>query len=343
MSDDGFVMDDETGTKAPTKKSKRAARQPLDVFYSWQSDLAPKVHRRRIRAALDRAANQLEQKGLPVSVHEATERAAGSPDIAEVIFSKIRNTDVFVADVSPVAKGRKSARSRRPVPNPNVLLETGYAISALGTERVVLVQNLDAGPITALPFDLAGKRLLTYRTNDPPNQLAGDLKRALRQVGMHPRATLWPDWLAVPQMRRLMERIADELGNVQELVVQWKKLIRLNDGPYGPHIKAPSLSPNLTYLEHIFDLDDCDVFFVLDVVIDTLNAQLSRFPINMKTNATHTEAVQETLERIDELSDEAIYLLHAALALPFPARGDRFPRLSDAEFDWSWGEESTEL
>jgi hypothetical protein len=91
-------------------------------------------------------------------VDRDTQGVAGSPDIAKTIFQKIEKADVVVADVSLI----NSAPQGRPTPNPNVLLELGYALHALGDERVVLVFNTAFGKIEDLPFDLRMRRVTPY-------------------------------------------------------------------------------------------------------------------------------------------------------------------------------------
>jgi hypothetical protein len=44
---------------------------------------------------------------------------------------------VFVADVTPINAGS----DHRLCPNPNVLIELGYAVKALGWSRIVMVLN----------------------------------------------------------------------------------------------------------------------------------------------------------------------------------------------------------
>lgn len=46
-----------------------------------------------------------------------------------------------------------------------MLIEVGYAIKSLGFSRVLLVQNTFFGGIEDLPFDLRGKRIITYSSN----------------------------------------------------------------------------------------------------------------------------------------------------------------------------------
>src|SRR5688572_17335170 len=59
--------------------------------------------------------------------------------------------------------GRVGEKKR--TPNPNVLLETGYAAHCMGWDRVILVMNTHKqfGPPEDLPFDLKNRRFpLTY-------------------------------------------------------------------------------------------------------------------------------------------------------------------------------------
>ena len=49
---------------------------------------------------------------------------AGWPDIASTILTKIEKCEVFVADLTPINGPEPDSR---PTPNPNVMLELGYA------------------------------------------------------------------------------------------------------------------------------------------------------------------------------------------------------------------------
>jgi hypothetical protein len=79
--------------------------------------------------------------------------------------------------------------TERPSPNPNVLVELGYALRALGEERVILVMNTAFGKPEALPFDLRRKRItpyaLTEASEDKPRQrevLVKTLEAGLRLI-----------------------------------------------------------------------------------------------------------------------------------------------------------------
>ncbi len=157
------------------------------VFYSWQSDLPNSTNRSLILDALERAAKKIRTDDSvmvePV-LDRDTQNVPGAPDIAHTIFQKIEKAAAFVADVSIINPGLG-----RPTPNPNVLIELGYALKTLGNPRTVLVANTANGPVEALPFDLRAKRVLTYHllpgAEDKPEQrkkLQEGLEAALRAI-----------------------------------------------------------------------------------------------------------------------------------------------------------------
>ncbi len=154
------------------------------VFYSWQSDLPAAGNRNLIQNSLERAIRAIgrdQDAGIQAVLDRDTANLAGSPDIANSILAKIAVSDVFVADVSIVTTGET-----RPSPNPNVLLELGYAIAELGWENTILVMNEELGGPELLPFDLRGRRTVVYRPTDSESRaetralLQGRLEVALR-------------------------------------------------------------------------------------------------------------------------------------------------------------------
>jgi|ERR1051326_3078408 hypothetical protein len=158
------------------------------VFYSWQSDLPNATNRGFIQRALEVAAAAIvadETVAIEPVVDRDTQGVPGSPDIATTIFAKIVAADVFVADVSIVSRPGNS----RPSPNPNVLIELGYALRNLGFERVIFVFNEAFGRIDELPFDLRSRRITVYSmeaaaTARAPerNELTRKLEVALRDA-----------------------------------------------------------------------------------------------------------------------------------------------------------------
>lgn len=132
------------------------------VFYSWQSDLPNATNRTFIQGALEKAAKGIRDDES-VSVEPVIDRDTlgipGTPDIARTIFDKIEKAQVFVCDVSLI---NHRQRKYRHVPNPNVLIELGFALKALGPDRVLMVMNSAYGKPERLPFDLSKKRVMQY-------------------------------------------------------------------------------------------------------------------------------------------------------------------------------------
>ncbi len=160
------------------------------IFYSWQSDLPNRTNRGLIQSALEKTAKDLrsdESIAIDPVVDRDTLSAPGAPDIAATIFRKIDESTAFVCDVSIVCRPKK----KRPCPNPNVLLELGYALKSISSERTILVFNTASGDISELPFDLKFRRVLTYQMHedDKPShvrdQLRNKFKNALREIFEH--------------------------------------------------------------------------------------------------------------------------------------------------------------
>lgn len=146
------------------------------VFYSWQSDLPNSTNRGLIGKALEDAAKSIRDDELievtPV-IDRDTSGVPGAPDIAGTIFEKIEQSDVFVCDVSIIDRS-----AARPCPNPNVLIELGYAMKSLGPGRVIMVMNTAYGAPEALPFDLRMRRVVTYEAAE------ADAERAQARKGL---------------------------------------------------------------------------------------------------------------------------------------------------------------
>ncbi|HZF95696.1 MAG TPA: hypothetical protein VEZ20_12590 [Allosphingosinicella sp.] len=110
------------------------------IFWSWQSDLDPRVTRNLIRDALASAIDYLHAElDERHEMTSDTQGVAGSPE-----------------DVTPVIV----SAGGRAVANPNVLIEFGYAKKALGLSRIITVWNtaFEGAQLDRLPFDMRGRR-----------------------------------------------------------------------------------------------------------------------------------------------------------------------------------------
>src|SRR5581483_11177348 len=189
----------------------RPAKPTATVFYSWQSDLPNGINRSLIERALKEAIEALKLEGtvaLEPVLDRDTQGASGSPNIAATIFDKIDRAAVFVGDVSVI--GRAGPKDR-PTPNPNVVAELGYALRALGENRIVLVVNTAFGAVEDLPFDLRMRRAVTYELPEaadrrfPLGILRSKLEDALR-------ATLEAAAQAAPAARTPLDAALDAVA-----------------------------------------------------------------------------------------------------------------------------------
>lgn len=128
------------------------------VFYSWQSDVDAGVTRNLIQRCLEAAVREIaadteiDAAVRDLAVDRDTKGVAGAPAIAETILAKIDRASVFVADLTYIAKRQDGGG----IPNPNVLIEYGWAAKALGRGAIIAVMNTafgDPGTVP-LPFDL---------------------------------------------------------------------------------------------------------------------------------------------------------------------------------------------
>lgn len=158
----------------------------LSVFFAWQSYTDPKVNKIFIKESLIEAIQQIKQT---LTVEEAergeialdhdTKNVPGIPQIVDTIFNKIDNCSIFVADLTFVA----IVDNKNGISNPNVLIEKGYALKAMGRSRIITVMNVAYGKADYLPFDLQGQRwpiLYSLEAADPSEIRKKQKKRLVK-------------------------------------------------------------------------------------------------------------------------------------------------------------------
>src|SRR5262245_52531899 len=120
----------------------------MKIFWSWQSDTPGETGRQFVRDCLDDAIAALK---LAADVEEPVSReklealhvdqdrlgVPGSPDLARTILEKIAKSQVFVADVTAVGE----TPNKKQLINPNVAIELGYALHAIGDVGLLMVMN----------------------------------------------------------------------------------------------------------------------------------------------------------------------------------------------------------
>ncbi|MHC2254630.1 hypothetical protein ACVILK_004322 [Bradyrhizobium embrapense] len=167
----------------------------MKIFWSWQADTPGKIGRHFVRAALEEAVEALKrardieepaERDAREAIHVDQDRqgVTGSPALAQTIFTKIEQAEVFVADVTTVgtsiAIDSETLTTKRLI-NSNVAIEYGFAEHAIGDRKILLVQNTHYGQRNDLPFDLRHKAgPLQYHL--PPNASSAEIKAALAHL-----------------------------------------------------------------------------------------------------------------------------------------------------------------
>lgn len=131
-----------------------------NIFFSWQSDLDTKTHRNFIEKCVKKSIKSLNKENelhIFLEYDRDTLGLLGSPDISSSIFDKIKKCTLFIADISNI-----TSSANRSIPNPNVLIELGYAINILGWEKIICFFDINTGSIEHLPFDIRQKRILAF-------------------------------------------------------------------------------------------------------------------------------------------------------------------------------------
>lgn len=158
---------------------------PHHIFFSWQSDTQTLTGRNLIERALQSAIAtvaadaDVDSAYRELAVDRDSVGIPGSPPLVDAIFGKIDKATAFLSDLTYVAERFDGRR----MPNPNVLLEHGWALKALSWRRIISVMNAARGHPDdhPLPFDLQHfRRPIFY---DCPED-ADETKRRVAREGL---------------------------------------------------------------------------------------------------------------------------------------------------------------
>ena len=144
--------------------------EKITIFYCWQSDIPGQ--REMIREELLAQAYRLEaENDCHVEVDEDTRSVAGMIPIADAVLEKIRNADIFVCDISPVATIHRKNEDgydipdiEKKMPNSNVMLELGYALRCMHSSRIIALANTqgDKWHDGEMPFDIFDRQYIKF-------------------------------------------------------------------------------------------------------------------------------------------------------------------------------------
>ena len=162
----------------------------ISIFYSWQSDLPNNKNRGLINNCIEKATKQLLHRCSRITAFELemdSRNESGTPDLIKSIFDKINSCDIFIADISIINSGLQG----RPTPNPNVILELGYAAKALGWSNIICIYNSEFAKVEDLPFDIRTRIPLIYNSkniSEARSMLTRSLSTSIKNIiNMHDR------------------------------------------------------------------------------------------------------------------------------------------------------------
>ncbi|MDE0268333.1 MAG: hypothetical protein OXI96_04765 [Acidimicrobiaceae bacterium] len=152
--------------------SRTETTGPNTVFYSWQSYL-PET-KEIIHWALEKAIQNVNRELIlddALRLDQDTQNVPGWPEITSIILDKITECEIFVADITPINGPLSESKL---TPNPNVLLELGYALeTGSGRTPIICVINthyLPDNDLGRLPFDLRANRSAQFVLEDPAHR-----------------------------------------------------------------------------------------------------------------------------------------------------------------------------
>lgn len=140
-------------------------QKEIRLFFSWQSDKAES--KKIIQTELKKVSKRLVADDVVLIVDQDTRDRIGIEKIETTVLQKISDCDIFIADLTPVAKinagNDESFKRYKLIPNSNVMYEYGFAVGIKGMSRMIAVANLKEGEfVEQLPFDINHDTILTF-------------------------------------------------------------------------------------------------------------------------------------------------------------------------------------
>jgi hypothetical protein len=253
----------------------------VTIFYSWQSDLPNNTNRGLIERALHKAVESIKAEAEMVivpCVERDVQGETGTPDIAHAIFRKIDQCRIFVGDVSII---NPTTTTDRKTPNPNVLLELGYAAKTLTWDYVVCVYNMAFGSVKDLPFDLQTRLMCTYSATEEQATKSEERDKLTTKL----KATL------LPMLRRITDKVVEET----------------TPKPLTPDAASAKVKEYLADDSHRIQLHD---------LVMTQSNELAQkivgpeFPAQIRSPQI-VDAIKQRLQRFEEISQVALTIMVA--------------------------------
>jgi hypothetical protein len=274
----------------------------MKIFFSWQADLPQAASTRIIRRCLQDAANELaHDRELRIAVEEATTGNSGSPYIPGALAEKIRKCDIFVGDVTTVARVVDPSdvlRVGKSLPNPNVTFELGLAAAHVGWDRIIMLFNTALAEFEQLPFDFDRHRMTKFSIAADQAKEKGKMKELAKEL----RNGLAAIIDGAPQRPRDLEgKSQDEIRHARD-VAKIKALFRnlsinfldthLKNMPEVRHYSAAWMFDGASaVVGHAgFDLHDTELRTTLRTMVTELGNTLAYDGLYGEMNRGHVQS-----------------------------------------------------
>ncbi len=149
------------------------------IFFSYQTDYSESGD--LLRDELRSVVESINGKSrIPLILEESNRLTDGPVRLKSALMRKIRQSLLFIADSTPIAK--LDGNPARVIPSPNVCVEVGYALQSKRSEQILLAQMERPDMSGHFPFDLPSQNRLLFQAKSDlhkalPDLIKGQLKR----------------------------------------------------------------------------------------------------------------------------------------------------------------------
>lgn len=232
------------------------------IFFAYQTDSEDKFNKGFIHQASQNAIDKLKLEGYKIEFDYGFKKTPGTTFLIGEMLKKNDDADMVLVDLTLTSSknwffakkrsffGKTFAYFNSEIdklsPNPNVLLETGYAWSKKGQYRTLIVMNTAFGNPEELPVDFKGFRWGITYTLDENNykdrkrireELSSDLYKAFKSSinsESSYQIELWTPFRINQQLQRfhsypyvMTPQLKIVLSRLRELVINYKGPIRV--------------------------------------------------------------------------------------------------------------------
>ncbi len=149
------------------------------IFFCYQTEFSESSD--VLRDALHTVVESLNRRSrLPLTIEESHRLTDGPTRLSSTLMRKLRQSLVFVADVTPVLS--VDTVPVQLIPSPKVCVELGYALQCKRPEQILTVQMERAAMPGIFPFDVPSHSRLQFQTDKQlrktlPDALTSHLQR----------------------------------------------------------------------------------------------------------------------------------------------------------------------